>query len=143
MVNFVKYPIVLMLIWAYMLTSISFGVHHCTTNGSVDVLLVKSDRDCSEIHNHCGCSSLDCGGEKHDGNCCETSIYHLDFGYETSRQITISKVFVADFICFTLPSLNSTTNYKFTKADVLSDTEGPPAAHYINNSLDFLKIRRL
>lgn len=82
MKGFVKCITALILCCTYMLASTGFGVHICHHTGSADLLIINSDKDCNDIHKHCSCSSRECRSAKHDRNCCETEIHHLDTDVE-------------------------------------------------------------
>ena len=73
---------VLILAFSYLIASTGFGVHECLKNGSVDILIIKSDLECSEIHSHSCCVLPECETESHDENCCKTELYLLDSDYQ-------------------------------------------------------------
>jgi len=91
MLKFLKYPLAILLLSVYMITSTGFGVHRCSHEDSIEVLVIKSDKGCEEIHSHCGCESDGCSADKHDKNCCETEIHHLDLASRVSEES--SKIF--------------------------------------------------
>ncbi len=78
---------VLMLL--YFIASTGFGIHECSVDGSLDVLLIAGNKDCRDIHESCDCSNHGCDSKtKHDENCCKTEIHHLDYEYNISEGIT-------------------------------------------------------
>lgn len=91
MFKFLKYPLVIIMLLVYMITSTGFGIHKCSNDDSIEVLVIKSDKGCEEIHSHCGCSSEECSSEQHDNNCCRTEIHHLDLASRISEDN--SKIF--------------------------------------------------
>jgi hypothetical protein len=103
MKGFVKYITAVFLSCSYLLASTGFGVHVCHHTGSADLLIINSDKDCTDIHKYCSCNSQGCKSAKHDGNCCETDIHHLDTDAElvTGQNNTIP----ADENFLEMPSL--------------------------------------
>lgn len=86
MLKFLKYPLAILLLSVYMITSTGFGIHKCSHEDSIDVLVIKSDKGCEEIHSHCGCESDGCSADKHDKECCKTEIHHLDLVSRVSEE---------------------------------------------------------
>ncbi len=84
MKNVARIVVSLILSIAYMLASTGFGIHECNHKGTKDLLLINSNKNCSEIHDHCSCNSEGCQANKHDDNCCDTHIYHLDIDAENT-----------------------------------------------------------
>ena len=72
----------LLMLVAYMVTSIGFGVHECSAQGTKYILFINADKSCEQIHNHCLCNSGLCCSGKHSNKCCSTEIHHLDFAYD-------------------------------------------------------------
>ena len=91
MLKFLKYPLAILLLSVYMITSTGFGIHKCSHEDSIEVLVINSDKGCEEIHSHCGCESDGCSTDKHDKNCCKTEIHHLDLASRVSEES--SKIF--------------------------------------------------
>lgn len=71
----------LLVLVAYMVTTIGFGVHECRAKGTKHILLINSDIACEEIHQNCSCNSEVCSVDKHSSSCCSTETYHLDLDY--------------------------------------------------------------
>lgn len=86
MLKFLKYSLAILLLSVYMITSTGFGIHKCSHEDSIDVLVIKSDKGCEEIHSHCGCESDGCSADKHDKECCKTEIHHLDLVSRVSEE---------------------------------------------------------
>ena len=78
----VQYFFVLSLAFIYLTASTGFGVHECLRDGSVDILILKSDSDCSDLHHHSCCVIPDCETQEHDDSCCKTDVVLLDTDYQ-------------------------------------------------------------
>jgi len=82
MQKIVRIILSLLMMVAYMVTSIGFGVHECSAKGTKYILFINTDKSCEQIHNHCSCNLGLCSLEKHSNKCCSTKIHHLDFAYD-------------------------------------------------------------
>lgn len=114
MAKILKYPFAILLLSAYMLTSTGFGIHRCSHEDSIEVLIVKSDRGCEEIHSHCGCGSDGCSSGKHDKNCCDTEIIHLDF---VSRAAEESSKFSSEYVKLSFVPVQELINDGYVQSD--------------------------
>ncbi|MCL2727469.1 MAG: hypothetical protein FWD56_03710 [Bacteroidales bacterium] len=84
-----------MLACAYIATSMGFGVHICSAEGSSQVKLLAGEAMCEHEH-HSSSHDHDhdhehkaCGCDKHDGRCCHTLVYILDKAQNVANQIKI------------------------------------------------------
>ena len=134
----------LLVLVAYMVTSIGFGVHECSAKGTKHILLINSNKPCEQIHDHCSCGSDSCSTKKHSHNCCTTEIHHLEFAYDntdTDFDIVMScKPVTNDSPLFALnislvesPSLSTRLDYR----------HGPPLYSKTNQILAALAQWRL
>lgn len=114
MAKILKYPFAILLLSAYMLTSTGFGIHRCSHEDSIEVLIVKSDRGCEEIHSHCGCGSDGCSSGKHDKNCCDTEIIHLDFVSRTAEE---SSKFSSEYVKLSFVPVQELINDGYVQSD--------------------------
>ena len=135
----IRYLFSLLVLLAYMVTSIGFGVHECSAKGTKHILLINSDMPCEQIHNHCSCSSDSCSSDKHSNNCCSTEIHHLDIAYDITEAhsgiLTSYQSLDSDSPLFAL-------NISFkTASDIIANLQfkhGPPIypkSHQILSSL--------
>ncbi|PKP06513.1 MAG: hypothetical protein CVU10_02820 [Bacteroidetes bacterium HGW-Bacteroidetes-5] len=132
MANLVKYTLGILILSAYFVTSPGFGIHVCSKEGTRDLILLSSNTSCDDIHSHCGCSSGSCTGTKHDNNCCETEIHHLDSEYNIVEITSNTPVHfsVLDNAIFTFEEValfNLQLGYKYTEI-----RHGPDIPHSKN-----------
>ncbi len=85
MQKIVKQILSILILVTYMIASIGFGVHECSDNGTKNVLIINSNKSCSDIHDHNSCDSNCCSSGKHSKNCCSTEIHHLDLDYDITE----------------------------------------------------------
>lgn len=94
MKSFVKGILFLSVTILYVVSTMGFGVHRCTSDGSASVMLLFGNAPCAYAHSHgeegyhlhsCDahsaedhrCAESECGGEEHHhtDDCCTTDIY--------------------------------------------------------------------
>jgi len=106
------YPAAFLLILTYMLSYIGFGVHTCSCDGTMQVILLFNNLSCETIHTHIhlkgshehhhgdGCcdegSETGDSGERcthnHDDGCCHTDIMVITDDQDDSRQTNLVQV---------------------------------------------------
>jgi len=126
----VSYLFSALLICVYMVTTMGFGVHICSTRGTSQVKLLAGEEMCVHDGGHninhgqkaCGCDEHD------DDSCCHTLIYILDNAQDVANQIKIDapKVVldVALQINFNICTLSDATDTAFYAANVVRGPGG-------------------
>ncbi len=105
----------LLVLAAYMVASVGFGVHECSAKGTKHILLINSDRSCEQIHHHCSCSIEGCSSNSHFNNCCFTEIHQLDVAYDITETGSANyfscEPQVNDYLLFALNISDKTPTY--------------------------------
>ncbi len=101
LIRFVCTPVLLI----YMMTTMGFGMHICSYDNSIDILLLSSSVECSDIHSHHECT---CDGgssddlthnqvhnhdhsHMHNSDCCKTDIFNLNTDSDILTKFTLFK----------------------------------------------------
>ncbi|MFA5713421.1 MAG: hypothetical protein WC960_04510 [Bacteroidales bacterium] len=90
--EFTKGVISLLLLFSYLIGSVGFALHICSSEESIELILFNSGTECNELHqeshlHHSCCStahnsqcaehnSID-SEERESFNCCDTKLFHL------------------------------------------------------------------
>lgn len=95
----------------YIISTMGYGVHRCTADGSASLVVFLGESPCEWVHSHTdedgntythahapghhhdGCSE-DCG---HDNNCCSTSVYVLTSPQDISDEMEVEAPSQFDF----------------------------------------------
>lgn len=89
----------LILLSAYLLGTVGFGIHECYASGSRNIVLpFKSARCTPSIHKHCPCCGMhQCHNKSHlQKKCCQTNMHHLDQDYNVNQVNSISQLISPD-----------------------------------------------
>ncbi len=67
----------------YIVSTMGYGVHRCTADGTASVILLFGETPCEYVHSHMneccgnhGCSQ-ECDAARHSSDCCSTNVYVL------------------------------------------------------------------
>ncbi len=97
----------LLIVGIYLISSMGYGIHECTTSGSKDVILLFGETPCEYVHSNssskeCNClacndlqrAECDCcsGCGQHGDNCCTTVTYVLSQEQINSQQVNIDSM---------------------------------------------------
>ncbi len=121
LIRFVCAPVLLI----YMMTTMGFGIHICSHDNSVDIILLSSSVECSDIHSHHLCS---CDGSMsenlmhsqshnhdhshmHNSDCCKTDIFNLNTDSESVTKLSIFKSISVIANLYTQESHNDAYNF--------------------------------
>lgn len=140
----IRYLFSLLVLLAYMFTSIGFGVHECSAKGTRQILIINIDRPCEQIHDYCSCNSKSCSANQHSHNCCSTEIYHLDLAYDNTDSCIDALLYLEqEATDCPMVALNSSTSMSAPLSTNLEFKHGPPIYIEINKVLAILAQWRL
>ncbi len=89
MKKILSYLSLILLVGIYMLSTMGYGIHQCSLEGSNDIILLFGETPCEYVHSkdggagNCICGlehqyqSEECAGGEHSNNCCSTETYVL------------------------------------------------------------------
>lgn len=84
------------LLGVYMVGTMGFGIHECSTDQTIKVLLLAGEKPCSHTHHHS--DVCECGHEHtHDASCCNTKVFVVDDPTSASHNTVSIQAPVVDF----------------------------------------------
>ncbi len=125
----------------YMISTMGYGVHRCTAEGSASLVVFLGESPCEWVHSHTDVNGNsythahapghhhDCSEDcAHDNNCCSTSVYVLTSPQDTSDEIEIEAPSQSDFgfLHFTDMLLSSVCGKPFAVEQGFSGECNPP-----------------
>lgn len=150
LIRFVCTPVLLI----YMMTTMGFGMHVCSYDNSIDILLLSSSVDCSDIHSHHMCS---CDGgssddlthnqvhnhdhsHMHNSDCCKTDIFNLNTDSESVTKLSIFKNISVISNLYTQESHNIGYNFSGIKLNLNNLVGFSPFRTLSNSSLSVWRL---
>ncbi len=93
----------LFLLSAYLLGTVGFGIHECSSSGSINVVLPFKSAHCNpSLHKHCPCCGMhQCHNKSHlQKKCCQTLMHHLDKDYDVNQINLCSQLISPDLTAY-------------------------------------------
>lgn len=111
MKSFAKNILFVAVVLLYTVSTMGYGVHKCSADGSASLIVFLGESPCEWVHSHIdedgntythahapGHHHQECSGDcVHDSNCCSTSVYVLTSPQDTSDEIVVEAPSQFDF----------------------------------------------
>lgn len=91
------------MILLYIVAGLGYGLHTCSSDGTVTPIIMVQDASCESIHghshSHSDCCDQECSTDSlehssnEENNCCETDVYKIKEVYEASLPLQIEQLF--------------------------------------------------
>lgn len=114
MKNCISYLFSVMIVGLYILSTMGYGVHECSLDGTKNMMVLFGESPCEYAHSRaneqkCGkCKCCACCGSSqsseeshdHDGKCCTTEVYVLTQDQVNSQNTSVDGPAVSDLYAF-------------------------------------------
>ena len=114
MKNCISYLFSVIIVGLYILSTMGYGVHECSHNGTKNMMLLFGESPCEHSHSKARaqkCSKCKCcaccgsaksaeGSAEHGGKCCTTEVYVLTQDQVNSQNASVDGPAVSDLYAF-------------------------------------------
>lgn len=114
MKNCISYLFSVIIVGLYILSTMGYGVHECSHNGTKNMMLLFGESPCEHSHSKARaqkCSKCKCcaccgsaksaeGSAEHGGKCCTTEVYVLTHDQVNSQNASVDGPEVSDLYAF-------------------------------------------